>query len=117
VRELFAVDAVVLVLAAVDRFQVQRVGEHEGQPLALAGVGEPVPVEGAFAADSQIVSVGFDAFEEVGEVIALDVGVEEFVPGPIHDADVHLAAVQIDSAVELGGGCVILHVAPRFLGA
>jgi tetrahydrodipicolinate N-succinyltransferase len=27
----------------------------------------------------------------------------------VHDADIHLSCVQIDSAVELGGGCIILH--------
>jgi hypothetical protein len=27
----------------------------------------------------------------------------------IHDADIHLASVQVDSAVELRGGSIILH--------
>jgi hypothetical protein len=35
--------------------------------------------------------------------------VNEFFALAIHDADVHLTRVEIDSAVELSGGSVILH--------
>jgi hypothetical protein len=48
-------------------------------------------------------------FEEEVEVVVFDVGVDEFLAVPIHDADIHLAGVQVDSAVELCGGGVILH--------
>src|SRR5258707_13976418 len=35
---------------------------------------------------------------------------DQFFALAIHDADVHLTPVQIDSAVELRGGCIILHM-------
>jgi hypothetical protein len=40
----------------------------------------------------------------------LDVLVEEFGTLAIDDADVHLAGVEVDSAVELGGGLVVFHL-------
>ena len=53
--------------------------------------------------------VRLDEFEKKAEVVVFDVGVDQLLALPIHDADVHLARMQIDSAVELGGGGVILH--------
>ena len=50
-----------------------------------------------------------DELEEELEVIVFDVGVDELLAVPIHDADIHLAGVEVDSAVELCGGGVILH--------
>jgi len=35
--------------------------------------------------------------------------VDELVAVPIHEADIHLAGVKVDSAVELGGGGVVFH--------
>jgi hypothetical protein len=32
---------------------------------------------------------------------------------PVHHADIHLASVQIDSAVELRGGSIILHLSTQ----
>ena len=53
--------------------------------------------------------VRLDELEEELEVVVFDVGMDAFLALPIHDADVHLARVQIDSAIEFGGGGVILH--------
>jgi hypothetical protein len=50
-----------------------------------------------------------DELEEVLEVVVEDVGVNELFTLAVHDADVHLASVQVDSAVELCGGSIILH--------
>ena len=109
VGELFGVDAVILVLAPVNGFDVKSVGQDEFEAGGLAGIGLPVPAEPALAANGQLVPVGLDQLEEEGEVVVFDVGVDQFFALAIHDADVHLASVQIDSAVELGGGGVILH--------
>src|SRR5437879_2897700 len=49
------------------------------------------------------------SLREEPEVVVLDVGVDPFLALPIHDADVHLAVMEIDSAIEFGGGGVILH--------
>src|SRR5262245_56359124 len=84
-------------------------GQDESQARGLAGIGQPVPAEHAFATDGQAVTVRADQLKEGVEVIVFDVGVDQFLALAIHDADVHLAGMQIDSAVELGGGCIILH--------
>ena len=109
VVSLFGVNAVVLVFAAVNGFEVKRVGEHEVQASGLAGIGQPIPAEHAFGADGQVVAIGSDEFEEEVEVVVFDVGVDEFFAVPIHDADVHLAGMEINSAVELGGRGVVFH--------
>jgi hypothetical protein len=59
------------------------------------------------------VAVGGDEFEEEFEVVVFDVGVDELLALAIHDADVHWVRVEIDSAVELRGGSVILHTINR----
>jgi len=85
----------------VNGLKIERVGQHEVQAGVLAGVGQPVPAEHAFGADGQVVAIRRDEFEEVGEVIVPDVGMDEFLAVPVHDADVHLAGMEINSAVEL----------------
>ena len=84
-------------------------GEHQGQAGGLTGIGEPLPAEHAFGANGEVVPVGGDEFKEELEVVVLDVGMDQFFTVPIHDAHVHLACVEVDSAVELRGGNVILH--------
>jgi hypothetical protein len=71
--------------------------------------GEPVPAEHAFAANGEVVAIGGDEFEEEAEVVVADVGVDEFFALAIHEADVHLAGVEVNSAVEFGGGVVVFH--------
>ena len=92
-----------------DGLQIERMGQDKSQVGLVAGIGQPVPAEHAFTAHRQAVLVRFDAREEEGEVVFLDVGVQQFSSLSIHDTDVHLVGVQVDSAVELGGGGVILH--------
>ena len=43
VRDLFGINAVVLVFAAVNGLEIERVGQHEVQAGLLTGVGQPVP--------------------------------------------------------------------------
>jgi hypothetical protein len=94
----------------VNGFEVERMSQDEGQARGLAGVGQPIPAEHAFAADGETVLVRFGQLKEEAEVIVFDIGVDQFFALPIHDADVHLTRMQIDSAVELGRGGVILHM-------
>ena|SRR5438552_2098543 len=49
------------------------------------------------------------SLREEPEVVVLDAGVDPFLALPIHDADVHLAVMEIDSAIEFGAGGVIVH--------
>ena len=93
----------------MDGFQIQGMGQDEVQAGGLAGVGEPVPAEHALGADGQVVARRLDAFEEEGEVIVFDVGMDELVAVAVHDANVHLVGMEINSAVELGGRGVVFH--------
>ena len=109
VGDLFGVNPVVLVFAAVNGLEVGRVSQDEMDVGGLAGIGEPIPAEHALGADGQIVAIRGDEFEKVGEVVVADVGVDELFAGAVHDADIHLAGMEINSAVEFSGGGVILH--------
>src|SRR6266496_548983 len=71
--------------------------------------GWPMPAEHAFATHREAVLVRRDELQEQVEVVVADVGVDQFLALAVHDADVHLARMEIDSAVELGRGGVILH--------
>src|SRR5439155_3496888 len=109
VSQLLGVNTIVLVFAPVNGFDIERVSQDEGQAGGLAGIGQPVPAEHAFATDGQAVPVRLDQLEEELEVVVSDVGVDQFFALPVHDADVHLTGVQIDSAVVFGRGGVIFH--------
>jgi len=108
-RQLLGVNPVIFALAGMDQMDIERMDQNEGQARGLASIGQPVPPEHAFAANGQIMFVRLDEFEEEVEVIVFDVGVDQFFTLPILDADVHLASVQVDSAVELRCGSIILH--------
>ena len=107
--ELLRIDAVVFIFAAVDGSDIEGVSQHKGEVGLLAGIGQPIPAKHAFATNRQAVLIRLDELEEELEVVVFDVGVNQLLALAIHDADVHLACVQIDSTVELGGGGVILH--------
>src|SRR5215510_2295783 len=93
----------------MDEVKIECVSQDKRQALLLASVGQPVPAEHAFGADGDVVAVGFDELEEVLEVVVLDVAMDQLLALTVHDADVHLARVQVDSAVVFRGGGVILH--------
>jgi hypothetical protein len=59
--------------------------------------------------DGEVVAEGSNFFEEESEVIVVDVLVEAEVALAIDDADVHGAGVEVDSAVEGGGGLMVSH--------
>ena len=109
VANLFGVDPVIFVFAAMDGLEVERMGEHEVDAGGLTGIRQPIPAEHAFTADGQVVTIGSDEFEEELEVVVADVGVNQLFAVPVHEADIHLAGMEINSAVELGGRGVILH--------
>jgi hypothetical protein len=54
-------------------------------------------------------AIRLDEFEEVIEVVVTDVGMEEFFALAVHEADVHLMGVQVDSAVEFRCRSVVFH--------
>jgi hypothetical protein len=65
--------------------------------------------EHAFATDREAVAIRLNPLEEELEVVVFDVAVDELSSLVIHHADVHLPGVEIDSAIELCGGGIILH--------
>src|SRR5262245_15108549 len=93
----------------MDEVQIEGVSQDKSQARLLASVGQPVPAEHAFAAHGQVVLVGRDEVEEIVEVVVQDIGVNQFLALTVHEADVHLASVQVDSAIVFGLGGVILH--------
>jgi len=95
-REFLGVDPVIFVFAAVNGSDIEGMGQDEAQARFLAGIGQPVPAEHAFATHRQAVPVGLDQLKEKGEVVVFDIGVHELFALAIHDADVHLARMQID---------------------
>ena len=107
--ELFGIDAVIFIFAAVDGLEVKNMGQDESEVRLVTGISQPIPAEHAFGADGEVVTVRSDEFEEVVEVVMADVGVKENFALAIHEADIHLAGVQVDSAVELSGGSVVFH--------
>jgi hypothetical protein len=63
-RNLVGIDLVVLGFPAVDGFHVQCVAQDEGDALAGAQIGDPVPGEDAFHRHNEIAAVGGDGFQE-----------------------------------------------------
>ena len=89
----------VLGLVTVDSFHVQRVPQHEGNVLAAAEIGQPVPCEHAFDADDKFFAIEADRVEKVVRS-AGQVAVNERFAGLADDSDVHRLGMQIDAAVE-----------------
>jgi hypothetical protein len=83
----------------VDSLCVQGLAEREGDALGLAQVGEPVPAEGAFAGDHQLLAKGRDVMEKGGG-LGGQVLVKDDVAGMVEDTQVHCPGGQIDAAVE-----------------
>ena len=66
------------------------------------------PAEHALGADRQIVAIGRGSFEKYRQK-SLFLMLVCTSTVAIQHADIHLAGVQINSAVELGGGGVVFH--------
>lgn len=89
-RQFLRIDPVVLVLAAMDGLQIQRMSQHERNSSIGTGIGKPGPVEGAFADHGQLLPIRLGPLEEVAEVVAFDVGVDQLMALLVHHAHVHL---------------------------
>jgi hypothetical protein len=83
----------------VDGLHVQGVAEDEGDVLAGAEVGEPVPGARALGGDGEPVAEGRDGLEEGGRGGG-DGVVEDGVAGGVEDADGEGPGVQVDAAIE-----------------
>lgn len=97
---LLGVDLVGLGLAAVDRFHIQGVAQHEGDLVFGAQIGQPVPGEHALDADDDPPpAIGRQGVEKVVPPCR-QIAMDEHLASLVEDADVHGLGVQIDPAVE-----------------
>ena len=106
----FVINSVVLVLAAVNRPEIERVGQDELDACLVAGIGQPLSTKEALTAHGHIVSPGSNLPQEEGKVVVADVHVEQLVALAVHHTDVHLPGVKIDSAVVLGCRGIVSHL-------
>ena len=90
--------------------------EDEGKFSVVTGVGEPVPVEGAFAADGDVVTERRDIVKEGCAVSGLVVAMLVLIADMVDDAGVHLVGVQIDSAVEWVLSLIKTHLGSPWVG-
>ena len=98
--DLLRVDLVVLGLASVDRFHVQRVTEDERDSLLGTHVGDPVPGEDALDRHHDVCSIGVDRLQQMLAVSG-QVAVQDDRACLVDDADVHAPCMQIDPAIVL----------------
>jgi hypothetical protein len=82
------INFIVLGFAAMNRFHIEGMPKHKGNPFLLTEVGEPVPREDTLYSHDQIVPIGGDDPQERfrgGREILVD----EFRAVLIQDTDVH----------------------------
>ena len=95
--------AVGLGLGAVHGFHGPGVSEGEGDGLASAGVGQPVPRVDALAADEQVGAERGDGGEE-GVGFGGQVAGQADGAGGVEDADEQRPCVQVDADIRCSGG-------------
>ncbi len=108
-----------LVLADVAEKNLQAtVGKLHGQTKITSHVVDVSKREQVYAlADAalkdhgQVMAVGRYPLQKILKVISLDIGMNQLLSLPVHHTCVHLARMQIDSAIEFSRRCVILHLA------
>jgi hypothetical protein len=107
--EFFGIDAIIFVFATMNGLEVEGVSQDEMDVGLGTGVSKPIPPEHAFGTDGQVMAIRGDQLQEEVEVIVSDIGMDEDFSRTVHEADIHLAGMEIDSAVEFSGRGVILH--------
>jgi len=96
---LMGIDFVVFAFAAMDGPHVEGMAKDERDVLVLAEVGQPVPGEHAFGSDNHVLAERFDDPQEDIRP-GLYVTVQDDIPVPVEDADIHFVGVQVDSTVK-----------------
>ena len=98
--DLVGINRLVLGLAPMDGLHGEGVAQDEGNALTGAEVGQPVPGEDPFDADHQVLAVGGHRLQKrFGPCLHLPV--EQDLPVPVQDAEVHGAGVQVDATIKL----------------
>ena len=87
-----------LAFPPVDRSHVERMAEHELDPLSLAEIREPVPGEDAFHRDTESVAIWLRRSQE-GLGRGRHVLVEHDLALRVENAEVHRPSVKIDATV------------------
>ncbi len=114
--DFLAVDGIRFGLAAVDGFHEQGMAEDERDPLLLHQVGQPVPVEGRFAADDEVFAEGPEGVQQQGCVLAREVLMEQLVSACVDHAGVQSLGMQVDPAVESMLSGIKFHHASPWVG-
>ena len=85
----------------MDGFEVERVAKQEVEVAFMTQVGEPVPVEGGFAANDQVLFFeGLQGGKESRHFFGVKVLVKVLFPGVVNHADVHAVGMEVNSAVK-----------------
>ena len=95
------VGTVVLDLGFVDGLHVESMSQNERDAGIFAHIGHHIPVERALAGHGQIVPVRSNQLQKTFLIMRFDVFMQQLVTRLVHDAQIHVFRVQIDSAVEL----------------
>ena len=65
--------------------------QNELDMLQLAGIGEPIPVEGTFTANGKALAKRLNLLQKILEVVSFDVGMHQFIALGIHQTHEHLS--------------------------
>src|SRR5262249_19098611 len=99
---------VVLGFAAVNRFHVECVTEHEGDALVLTEVGEPVPGEHALDSHNESFAKGLNGVQE-GLRVGWQILLQARLAVVVEDVQEQCSCVQITAGIESVGLVVKLH--------
>jgi hypothetical protein len=84
----------------VDGFHVEGMTQHEGNTRLSTEISQPVPGEDTFHTDNEVLPIGSNSLEKrFGS--RLHIPVQDDLPIPIQDAEIHATGMQIDAAVKL----------------
>jgi hypothetical protein len=95
-------------LCAMDGFHVQGMAEDELKARSLVEVRQPVSTGCRFDSHRQAFSVGLDQLQE-SLLVAAEVPLEQDLPLPIRNSDIHGSGVKVYAAVESGMRLVKSH--------
>ena len=86
----------------MDRFEVKCVAQQKWDVFFGTEIGQPVPVEGRFAAHDQVlVSKRQEGREKDSRLLGVEILVEMFFPVLVDNTNMHAVGVEVNSTVEL----------------
>jgi hypothetical protein len=99
-RHLLRIDVIVCGLAAVEGLHVEGMTQHDGKTRLSSEISQPVPGEETFPTDNEVLPIGRNSLEQrFGS--RLHIPVQDDLPIPLQDAEIHATGRQSDAAVKL----------------